>query len=55
MVTSDNLQTAKANDMECGILALDGDTIEPNVIGGRTFHQFYRREREVDAMNILVI
>ena len=52
MVTRGNLRTAKAITMECGILALDGDTTEPNV---RAFHQLSRREREVVATKILVI
>ena len=41
--------------MECGILALDGDIFEPNVIEGRAFCQLFEKEREVVATKISVI
>ena len=55
MVIGDDLQTVKAISMECGILALDGDTYERNVIEGMAFRQLSEKEREVVAMKILVI
>ena len=49
MVTGDDLQTMKSISMECGILALDGDTSERNVIEGMAFRQLSEKEREVVA------
>ncbi|KAJ0764554.1 putative P-type Ca(2+) transporter [Helianthus annuus] len=37
MVTGDNLQTAKAIALECGILGSNADTTAPNVIEGKSF------------------
>ncbi|CAJ1954930.1 unnamed protein product [Sphenostylis stenocarpa] len=37
MVTGDNLQTAKAIALECGILMSNEDAVEPNIIEGKTF------------------
>lgn len=54
MVTGDNLQTAKAIALECGILASDTDATEPNIIEGRTFREFSDKEREQVAKRILV-
>ena len=55
MVTGDNLQTAKAIAMECGILAPNSDVSEPNVIEGKTFRQLCEKEREQVAKKISVI
>ncbi|KAL6560164.1 Calcium-transporting ATPase 8, plasma membrane-type [Orobanche hederae] len=37
MVTGDNLQTAKAIALECGILGSDADATAPNLIEGKAF------------------
>ncbi|KAL0410263.1 UNVERIFIED_CONTAM: Calcium-transporting ATPase 10, plasma membrane-type [Sesamum latifolium] len=37
MVTGDNLQTARAIALECGILGSNADATEPNLIEGKTF------------------
>ncbi|KAK2969950.1 hypothetical protein RJ640_008290 [Escallonia rubra] len=55
MVTGDNLQTAKAIAVECGILASDADATEPNVIEGRTFRELSEKEREHVAKRISVM
>ncbi|XP_052181723.1 calcium-transporting ATPase 9, plasma membrane-type [Diospyros lotus] len=55
MVTGDNIQTAKAIAMECGILAPDADVSEPNVIEGRIFRQLSEKEREQVAPKISVM
>ena len=55
MVMRDNLQPTKAISMECGVIALDGDISEPNVIEGRTFCQLSEKEREVLATKVSVI
>ncbi|CAL5439318.1 unnamed protein product [Camellia sinensis] len=55
MVTGDNIQTAKAIAMECGILAPDADVTEPTVIEGKTFRQLSEKERELVAVKILVM
>lgn len=54
MVTGDNLQTAKAIALECGILTSDADAIEPNIIEGRTFREMSDMEREQVAKTISV-
>lgn len=54
MVTGDNLQTAKAIALECGILFSDEDAIEPNIIEGKTFRQLSEKEREQVAKKITV-
>ncbi|KAI5436496.1 hypothetical protein KIW84_022839 [Lathyrus oleraceus] len=46
MVTGDNLQTAKAITMECGILASNEDVVEPNIIEGKVFRELSEQERE---------
>ncbi|XP_071710960.1 calcium-transporting ATPase 9, plasma membrane-type, partial [Rutidosis leptorrhynchoides] len=46
MVTGDNIETAKAIAMECGILDLGEDATEPNVIEGKTFREYSEKERE---------
>ncbi|KAF8389408.1 hypothetical protein HHK36_026103 [Tetracentron sinense] len=55
MVTGDNLQTAKAIALECGILSSDAEATEPNLIEGRTFRALSDREREEVAGNISVM
>lgn len=54
MVTGDNLQTAKAIALECGILSSNEDVIEPNVIEGKTFRALSEKEREQVAKKITV-
>lgn len=54
MVTGDNIQTAKAIAMECGILALSEDATEPIIIEGKTFREYSEKEREHASKQILV-
>lgn len=54
MVTGDNLQTAKAIALECGILASEADATEPYIIEGRAFRVLSEKEREYAAKKILV-
>lgn len=54
MVTGDNLQTAKAIALECGILASDADANEPNLIEGKSFRNKSEAEREEIAEKISV-
>lgn len=54
MVTGDNLKTAKAIALECGILSSNEEVIEPNVIEGKTFRALSEREREQVAKTITV-
>lgn len=39
MVTGDNLQTAKAIALECGILTSEAEAVEPNIIEGKHFRE----------------
>ncbi|KAL8151668.1 hypothetical protein V2J09_021476 [Rumex salicifolius] len=55
MVTGDNLQTAKAIALECGILASDADASEPNIIEGKTFRALSETERQEVAEKISVM
>ncbi|CAO2841589.1 unnamed protein product [Amaranthus hypochondriacus] len=55
MVTGDNLQTAKAIALECGILSSDADANEPNLIEGKTFRNKSEAEREEIAEKISVM
>ncbi|XP_010048692.2 calcium-transporting ATPase 8, plasma membrane-type [Eucalyptus grandis] len=55
MVTGDNLQTAKAIALECGILSSDTDAIEPNLIEGRAFRALSEVQREEIAERISVM
>ncbi|XP_019456853.1 PREDICTED: calcium-transporting ATPase 9, plasma membrane-type-like [Lupinus angustifolius] len=55
MVTGDNLQTAKAIALECGILASTEDAIEPNIIEGKRFRELPEKEREQIAKKITVM
>lgn len=53
MVTGDNIQTAKAIALECGILASDADASE-QIIEGKTFRELSEQERENAAQRISV-
>lgn len=53
MVTGDNLQTARAIALECGILT-GPDVSEPIVIEGKTFRALSDSEREEFADKIVV-
>lgn len=53
MVTGDNIQTAKAIALECGILASDADASE-QIIEGKTFRELSEQERESAAQRISV-
>lgn len=55
MVTGDNLQTAKAIALECGILASDADANEPNLIEGKTFRALSESQRQEIADKISVM
>lgn len=55
MVTGDNLQTAKAIAMECGILDSNGDLNEPTIIEGPVFRALPVNERDIVAKQILVM
>ncbi|KAL2321465.1 hypothetical protein Fmac_025844 [Flemingia macrophylla] len=55
MVTGDNLQTAKAIAMECGILHSTEDAVEPNIIEGKKFRELSEKEREDIAKKITVM
>lgn len=55
MVTGDNIQTAKAIAVECGILNATEDASEPTVIEGKTFRVLSEKEREQVAPKITVI
>lgn len=54
MVTGDNLQTAKAIALECGILTSFEDSTEHNIIEGRVFREFTEKDREQIAMKVTV-
>lgn len=55
MVTGDNLQTAKAIALECGILGSDAEAHEPNIIEGKVFRALSDKEREKVAQEITVM
>ncbi|XP_026451794.1 calcium-transporting ATPase 10, plasma membrane-type-like, partial [Papaver somniferum] len=55
MVTGDNLQTAKAIALECGILASDVDAMEPTLIEGKRFRELSESDREEVAGKISVM
>lgn len=54
MVTGDNVKTAKAIAVECGILNSFADATEPNIIEGKTFRGMSDAERDAVAERILV-
>ena len=53
MVTGDNVQTAKAIALECGILD-SGTVTEPVIIEGRVFRAYSEKQREKIAAEISV-
>ncbi|KAJ4709208.1 Calcium-transporting ATPase [Melia azedarach] len=55
MVTGDNIQTAKAIALECGILSSAADATEPNIIEGKSFRALSDAEREEFAEKISVM
>ncbi|KAF8033666.1 hypothetical protein BT93_C0061 [Corymbia citriodora subsp. variegata] len=55
MVTGDNLQTAKAIALECGILDPKADAAAPNLIEGKAFRSLTDVEREDAAEKISVM
>ncbi|XP_071723051.1 calcium-transporting ATPase 10, plasma membrane-type-like [Rutidosis leptorrhynchoides] len=55
MVTGDNLQTAKAIALECGILGSDVDATEPNLIEGKSFRAMSEAQRLLVADRISVM
>lgn len=54
MVTGDNLQTARAIALECGILSSAEDAIEPNIIEGKKFRSLTDAQRLEVAEKISV-
>ncbi|TXG69533.1 hypothetical protein EZV62_004468 [Acer yangbiense] len=55
MVTGDNLQTAKAIALECGILDSIANVTDYNIIEGKVFREFSEKEREQVAAEITVV
>lgn len=55
MVTGDNLQTAKAIALECGILSSEEEAAEGVIIEGRVFRELSETEREEAAKRISVM
>ncbi|EPS71825.1 hypothetical protein M569_02931 [Genlisea aurea] len=55
MVTGDNIHTAKAIAMECGILSPGADTSEPYVIEGKKFRELPENDKEQVAKRISVM
>ncbi|KAG4180292.1 hypothetical protein ERO13_A10G157400v2 [Gossypium hirsutum] len=55
MVTGDNIQTAQAIALECGILSSAQDVTEPTIIEGRVFRALTEIEREQVARKIMVM
>ncbi|XWS52308.1 hypothetical protein CRYUN_Cryun11dG0057000 [Craigia yunnanensis] len=55
MVTGDNLKTAKAIALECGILKSDAEASEPNLIEGKVFRSLSDSQREEVAEKISVM
>lgn len=55
MVTGDNIQTARAIALECGILTSEADSTEPNIIEGKSFRDLSDTQREEIAEKILVM
>lgn len=54
MVTGDNLQTARAIALECGILQSDADATVPYIIEGKTFREYSEADRLMAAEKISV-
>ncbi|CAJ1975835.1 unnamed protein product [Sphenostylis stenocarpa] len=55
MVTGDNVKTAKAIAVECGILGSYADATEPNIIEGKTFRGLSDAQRDEIADRISVM
>ncbi|KAI3811457.1 hypothetical protein L1987_21181 [Smallanthus sonchifolius] len=55
MVTGDNLQTARAIALECGILGSNADATEPNLIEGKSFRALSEAQRLEVADKISVM
>ncbi|KAI4376410.1 hypothetical protein MLD38_014175 [Melastoma candidum] len=55
MVTGDNILTARAIALECGILTSDAEATEPYLIEGRVFRSLPDMQREEIAERILVM
>ncbi|GAU38010.1 hypothetical protein TSUD_205500 [Trifolium subterraneum] len=55
MVTGDNVKTAKAIAVECGILGSFSDATQPNIIEGKTFRALSDGQREEIVERILVM
>lgn len=55
MVTGDNLNTARAIALECGILTSDADATEPNLIEGKAFRALSEKQRQDVAEKISVM
>nr|XP_016505608.1 PREDICTED: calcium-transporting ATPase 9, plasma membrane-type-like isoform X1 [Nicotiana tabacum]XP_016505609.1 PREDICTED: calcium-transporting ATPase 9, plasma membrane-type-like isoform X1 [Nicotiana tabacum] len=55
MVTGDNIQTARAIALECGILTSNAEVTEFEVIEGKTFREFSEKEREQVAKRMSVM
>ncbi|GER44799.1 calcium-transporting ATPase 8 family protein [Striga asiatica] len=55
MVTGDNLQTARAIALECGVLGSNADATEPDLIEGRTFRSLTETQRleVVDKISVM--
>uniref|UniRef100_A0A1J3DIX8 Calcium-transporting ATPase n=1 Tax=Noccaea caerulescens TaxID=107243 RepID=A0A1J3DIX8_NOCCA len=55
MVTGDNVQTARAIALECGILTSDADASEPTLIEGKSFRAMTDAERDKISDKISVM
>ncbi|KAK6796106.1 hypothetical protein RDI58_009561 [Solanum bulbocastanum] len=55
MVTGDNIQTARAIALECGILTSNTEVTEFEVIEGKTFRELSEKEREQVAKRMSVM
>ncbi|XP_027771548.1 calcium-transporting ATPase 9, plasma membrane-type isoform X1 [Solanum pennellii] len=55
MVTGDNIQTARAIALECGILSSNTEVTEFEVIEGKTFRELSEKEREQVANRMSVM
>ncbi|CAH8279961.1 unnamed protein product [Arabidopsis lyrata] len=55
MVTGDNVQTARAIALECGILTSDSDLSEPTLIEGKSFRAMTDAERDKISDKISVM
>ncbi|KAK8936710.1 Calcium-transporting ATPase 8, plasma membrane-type [Platanthera zijinensis] len=55
MITGDNIQTAKAIALECGILRSEEEAVEPTLIEGKVFRAYSDKAREeiVDKISVM--